>query len=71
MLFVSYPKTSGAGRNEGEEPNSIPFLKRFTVFNAAQCEALPASLLAPITPAPERQIHEEAERSIDATGQIF
>lgn len=27
-------------RETGEEPGSIPFLKRFTVFNAAQCEGL-------------------------------
>ena len=25
----------------GEEPQAIPFLKRFTVFNLAQCENLP------------------------------
>ena len=29
-------------REAGEEAASIPFLKRFTVFNAAQCEGLPA-----------------------------
>ena len=27
----------------GEEPQAIPFLKRFTVFNLAQCEACPMS----------------------------
>jgi len=28
----------------GDEPHRIPFLKRFTVFNIAQCEGLPAKL---------------------------
>ena len=29
-------------RETGENPQAIPFLTRFTVFNAAQCENLPA-----------------------------
>jgi antirestriction protein ArdC len=28
-------------RETGEEAAAIPFLKRFTVFNAAQCDGLP------------------------------
>ena len=28
----------------GEEAQAIPFLKRFTVFNLAQCEGLPARI---------------------------
>ena len=28
-------------REQGDEPNAILFLKRFTVFNAAQCDGLP------------------------------
>ena len=31
-------------RETGEEAAAIPFLKRFTVFNAAQCENLPAEV---------------------------
>lgn len=58
-------------RNEGDEPNSIPFLKRFTVFNVAQCEGLPDALLTPAAPLPVRQIHAEAERVIKATGAEF
>ena len=30
-----------AARETGEEAQAIPFLKRFTVFNTAQCEGLP------------------------------
>jgi len=33
-------------RETGEDANSIPFLKRFTVFNAAQCEGLPDDIAA-------------------------
>jgi hypothetical protein len=31
-------------REQGDEPNAIPFLKRFTVFNVAQHESATASL---------------------------
>ena len=31
---------------EGEEARRVPFLKRFTVFNVAQCDGLPGDLLA-------------------------
>ena len=56
---------------EGDEPNSIPFLKRFTVFNAAQCDGLPPSLTGPAAPLPERMVHEDAERLIAATNADF
>jgi antirestriction protein ArdC len=37
----------------GEDAQSIPFLKRFTVFNASQCEDLPDGLaVAPLPPDP-------------------
>ena len=39
-------------RETGEEAQAIPFLKRFTVFNLAQCEGLPANL-AIAAPPPE------------------
>src|SRR5689334_1834454 len=56
---------------DGDEPNSIPFLKRFTVFNAAQCEGLPPSLTAVAAPLPERMVHEDAEKLIAATNADF
>jgi antirestriction protein ArdC len=56
---------------EGDEPNSIPFLKRFTVFNAAQCKGLPPSLIAPAAPLPERMVHEDAEKLIAASNADF
>ncbi|MDG4608399.1 MAG: zincin-like metallopeptidase domain-containing protein [Defluviicoccus sp.] len=36
----------------GEDAQAIPFLKRFTVFNASQCEGLPDDL-AVVAPPPE------------------
>jgi antirestriction protein ArdC len=40
-------------RETGEDAQSIPFLKRFTVFNASQCEGLPGGFaIAPLLPDP-------------------
>ena len=49
----------------GEEPEAIPFLKRFTVFNADQCADLPVDT---VTAAPEHLILPQAEALIRATG---
>src|SRR5690606_31044782 len=55
----------------GEEAQAVPFLKRFTVFNAAQCENLPddIALIAP-PPAPGL-IEPRVEALIRATGIDF
>ena len=39
--FIPYRERTRAAET-GDEPEAIPFLKRFTVFNADQCEDLPA-----------------------------
>ena len=39
-------------RETGEDAQAIPFLKRFTVFNPAQCENLPEEAGAAATPPP-------------------
>jgi antirestriction protein ArdC len=55
----------------GEEAQAIPFLKRFTVFNVAQCEELPDDL-AVAPPAPEPGLIEpRVEALIKATGIDF
>jgi antirestriction protein ArdC len=55
----------------GEEAQAIPFLKRFTVFNVAQCEDLPDGLAA-APPAPEPGLIEpRVEALIKATGIDF
>jgi antirestriction protein ArdC len=59
------------GQVVGDEPRAIPFLKRFTVFNAAQCDGLPERLTAAPAPLPEREQHWQAEALIAATGADF
>jgi antirestriction protein ArdC len=55
----------------GEEAQAIPFLKRFTVFNVAQCEDFPDDLtVAPPAPDPGL-IEPRVEALIKATGIDF
>lgn len=59
-------------RETGEEAKAIPFLKRFTVFNVAQCEDLPADLAAaPSAPPEPGLIEPQVEALIKATGIDF
>ena len=39
-------------RETGEEAHAIPFLKRFTVFNVAQCDGLPDDIATVAPPPP-------------------
>jgi antirestriction protein ArdC len=54
--------------SEGDEPEAVPFLKRFTVFNMAQCDGLPEELAVAAPPVPDNLILPEAEALIRATG---
>lgn len=54
----------------GDEPEAVPFLKRFTVFNVAQCDGLDRLQGEP-EPLPEREIIPHAEALIAATGADF
>ena len=58
-------------RETGEDAQAIPFLKRFTVFNAAQCENLPESIAAAAPPPLPRLIEPRVEALIRATGVDF
>jgi antirestriction protein ArdC len=58
-------------RETGEDPQAIPFLKRFTVFNAAQCDNLPEAIAIAAPPAPPGLIEPTAEALIAATGIDF
>ena len=72
--FTPKDADDGHGREQvesGEEVRSIPFLKRFTVFNAAQCDGLPAGLVSEPAPLPERELHCAAEDLIAASGADF
>lgn len=56
---------------EGGDPKAVPFLKRFTVFNVAQCEGLRAGLASDPAPLPDREIVPVAEAVIAASGVDF
>jgi antirestriction protein ArdC len=58
-------------RETGEEATAIPFLKRFTVFNAVQCENLPKDVATIAPPPPPDLIEPRIEALIRATGVDF
>jgi antirestriction protein ArdC len=58
-------------RETGEEAQAIPFLKRFTVFNTAQCEGLPDVIAVAAPPPPPGLIEPKVEALIKATGIDF
>ncbi|HEY7552480.1 MAG TPA: zincin-like metallopeptidase domain-containing protein [Hyphomicrobiaceae bacterium] len=51
----------------GEEPRGIPFLKRFTVFNADQCESLPGDVTAGPAPIDASLILPQVKELLHAT----
>lgn len=55
----------------GNDAKTIAFLKRFTVFNVAQCEGLRPGLAPDPEPLPEREIVPVAEAVIAASGVDF
>ena len=55
----------------GSDAKTVAFLKRFTLFNVAQCEGLRAGLAPDPEPLPERQIVPVAEAVIAASGVAF
>ena len=66
------PRAGPEPEESGDDaPRAIPFLKRFVVFNAAQCEGLPALPTVPAEPLPMREQHRAAEALIAATGADF
>jgi antirestriction protein ArdC len=63
------PKTERErAREQGDDPNVVPFLKRFTVFNVEQCEGLPPHIAAAPKPVPASKLVPEAEGLIAASG---
>jgi antirestriction protein ArdC len=65
--FIPYRERTRAAET-GDEPEAIPFLKRFTVFNRDQCDDLPADIAPPPAPIAENLILPQAEALIRATG---
>lgn len=68
--FVPEAEKTRAAQTGGEA-KAVPFLKRFTVFNVAQCEGLRPGLAADPVPLPEREIVPVAESVIAASGVDF
>jgi antirestriction protein ArdC len=58
-------------RETGEDAKAVPFLKKFVLFNVAQCEGLPDGLAADPAPLPECEVVPVAEALIAATGADF
>jgi antirestriction protein ArdC len=56
---------------KGENPQAIPFLKRFTVFNTDQCDDLPEDIATTAPPVPEGLILPRAEALIAGTRVDF
>ncbi|RWB53883.1 zincin-like metallopeptidase domain-containing protein [Mesorhizobium sp.] len=57
-------------RDTGEDARPVPFLKKFTVFNAEQCEGLPEEI--EVSPLPDpAPIEPRVEALIKATGIEF
>ncbi|MFD9900287.1 ArdC family protein [Mesorhizobium sp. NPDC059025] len=65
--FISKDEKERA-KAEGTEPQAIPYLKRFTVFNVAQCDGLPGHICSDAQPLPEREIVPHAEALLRASG---
>ncbi len=55
----------------GDEAHAIPFLKRYTVFNVAQCDGLPDDIATVAPPPPPGLIEPRVEALIRATGVDF
>jgi antirestriction protein ArdC len=55
----------------GDEPQAVPFLKRFTVFNVAQCEGLPDEIAVAGPPPKPGLIEPTVEALIKAAGIDF
>ena len=64
-------KEKQKAQDNGTDPASIHFLKRYTVFNIAQCDGLPESLNVVREPLPDCEVVPHAEALIAATGADF
>lgn len=58
-------------KESGDDPQRVGFLKRYTVFNADQCDGLDAQFFEHVKPLPDRELLPRAEALIKATGADF
>jgi antirestriction protein ArdC len=68
--FVPGAERERAAR-EGDDARQVPFLKRFTLFNVAQCDGLPHDLAADPPPLPEAEVPPLTRALIAASGADF
>ena len=71
MPTASRRRARKTAAKTGEEPGQVPFLKRFTVFNVAQCDGLSDAFQSAPAPLPERELIPHAESLIAATAADF
>ncbi len=64
-------KEKQKAQDEGTDPASVHFLKRYSVFNVAQCDGLPEGLNVARESLPDCEIVPHAEALIAATGADF
>jgi len=62
------PKKEQAAASGDDEPRRVAFLKRFTLFNIAQCDGLPDDLFQPIKPVSDADPIPLAESLLAASG---
>lgn len=65
--FIPKAERERAAKDDND-PERVPFLKRYTLFNVEQCEGLPEDAYKGAAPLPEAEIVPHAERLIEATG---
>ncbi len=68
--FVPEDERARAAR-DGGDAKTVPFLKRFTVFNIAQCDGLCAGLVTDPPPVPQSALVPLAHAVIAASGADF
>jgi len=68
--FTPEAEKTRAAEN-GDDARVVPFLKRFTVFNVAQCEGLPERFTATPPPIPPQALIPAADAVIAASGVRF
>ena len=68
MIVFADRFTPASEKDKGDDARTISFLKRFTVFNCAQIDGLPADMTAADEPLTDCEQHEAAERLIKASG---
>lgn len=60
-------KERADAQEQGREAQAIPFLKRYRVFNVAQCDGLPEDFLTSPAPQPATQLLPQAAKIVAAT----